>query len=122
MINLKENPNRYSVEEQKQIAGTIWSQLGDNKFQMMTGAKNLVCGEKNGNVYITFKIGRNPAHVNFVTITLDWTDTYTMKFEKIRTNSKTFEITRKEIATREMVYDDMLQSVFTDITGLNTRL
>ena len=49
------------------------------------------------------------------------TDTYTMYFYR-QTLTKYADIKVKEIAKYEGVYFDMLQQIFTDVTGLYTRL
>jgi hypothetical protein len=104
---------KMSVEESKQIAGTILQQLGGRKFIMMTGAKNFFCdGPSCG-----MKIMRNQSKANYLKITLNSLDLYDMEF---------FAIDRQfnHIHVQEFngVYDDMLQSIFTKVTGLYTHL
>jgi hypothetical protein len=97
-----------------QVAKTILEQLGGNRFAMMTGAKNFVGSADS----LSFKLPSNFAKsgINFVRVTLDPSDTYTVKFLKIRGAKVT------EIETREMVYCDTLQSTFKAVTGLDTHL
>jgi len=95
----------------------ILKQLGGNKFLAMTGTKNLVYSAKENN-YLLMKLTKNISGAQYLKITLTVWDTYTMGFSKI--NSKTGEIkTVKEI---ESVYCHELQSVFSKVTGLYTRL
>lgn len=97
------------------VAQTILDQLGSGKFAVMTGAKNFV-GSANG---LTFKLpGKNfcKNDINCVRVILDPTDTYTMQFLKIRGTKVT---TVKEVTD---VYNDQLQEIFTDVTGLDTSL
>jgi hypothetical protein len=63
-----------------QAAQTILTQLGGNKFLAMTGASNLLGGEN----VLSFKIGRNPAKVSHVRITLTAMDDYQVEFLNIR--------------------------------------
>lgn len=96
------------------IAKTILQQLGGNKFIVMTGAKTLV-DHGNG---LSFKLPSNFATggINYVKITLEPSDEYTVEFGKLRGLKYTV------IETVEGVYCDMLQDVFTSATGLDTHL
>ena len=86
------------------IANTILQQLGGHGFTVMTGSRNYI------------NLG------NGLQIILDEdTDTYTMYFYR-QTLTKYADIKVKEIAKYEGVYFDMLQQIFTDVTGLYTRL
>ena len=101
----------------KQIAETILSQLGGNRFALMTGAKNF--GYINNS--LRFDLPRNAAKnkASRVTITLDnATDAYTVKFEKVNTSKLCVELIKQV----DMVYCDMLREVFTQNTGLYTKL
>ena len=100
----------------KKISETILKQLGGNKFRMMTGAKDFVAGEN----YLIFKLphGKQKKKINMVKITLMPNDTYKMEFQKI--NYRTYEITT--ISSFNSVYSDDLQKIFTDETGLHTKL
>ena len=91
---------------------TILEQLGGNKFKVMTGSKNfrydLNC--------LTMDLTKNTLGAKWLTITLESDDTYTMLFQSV---------TRKGIfqkAEIKSVYADMLQSIFTQQTGLYTSL
>lgn len=95
-----------------EIAQEILRQLGGQRFIAMTGSKNFV-GKKDG---LTFKVGQNAKGVTHVTVTLDPNDTYTVAFFKIRGTSV------KRIVGVANVYNDNLQAVFTENTGLYTRL
>lgn len=106
------------------VADIILQQLGGNKFLVMTGAKNLVV---DGNT-LRMTLPRNCSKANRLYITLDPEDTYTMRFIKYtagRLNKKTFTWTEDkvtEIKTVEGVYCDMLQDIFTEVTGMYTHL
>lgn len=98
------------------VAKTILTQLGGSRFTTMTGAKDLVGGDN----YLMFRLPRNFAKdgINKVQITLDPTDTYTVKFLKCDFRKHTFSTVR-EITH---VLADNLQPLFTAFTGLDTHL
>ena len=94
----------------QEIAQTILAQLGGNKFQSMTGAK--FSAIENG-LAVSFKGSKK---ANMLSVTLDPSDTYTMKFGKLSGTSF------KEVSNHEDVYDDQLVTIFEDVTGLRTKL
>jgi len=95
------------------VAKTILQQLGGNKFIAMTGAKDLGDGGK----YLSFKIrARAKQSINYVKITLTSMDLYDMEFGSIRKHKLKVKKTVKG------VYNDQLQKIFTDVTGLYTHL
>lgn len=96
------------------IAENILNQLGGNKFIAMTGSKNFIDG---GN-YLSMKLVPNKSKSKYLMITLDSNDTYTMEFFKV--NSKTLQKTT--ISSITGVYNDQLQKIFTETTGLYTKL
>ena len=100
------------------IAKTILEQLGGGRFMAMTGAKNMVAIE-NG---LQFDLPRTRHYVkdgiNKVQVVLDPSDTYTVRGLKWMPRKYEF----KELANQLGVYGDTLQAVFTDMTGLDTRL
>ncbi len=95
-------------------AREILKQLGGNRFIAMTGAKDFIRDDEKQR--ITFKIGRNCSGINYVTITLNPMDLYDIKFISIR------GWVIKEVSEEKGVYNDMLQTIFTQHTGLNTHL
>lgn len=107
-----------------EIAKTILDQLGGNKFLVMTGANHLLA---DGNT-LRMTLPKNASKANRLYITLDGTDTYTMRFFRFtpgRLNKKTFawsEDKTEEIKLVDGVYCDMLQEIFTATTGMATRL
>lgn len=108
------------------IANTILQQLGGTRFVAMTGAKNFVALE-NG---IKFNVGRNASKANTVKITLNGLDLYDIEFIKftpfkISVNHKTCTVTTREektevIETYNDYYAEILQELFTRVTGLYT--
>ena len=101
-------------EEKMEIANTILAQLGGGKFKVMTGAKHIFAIESG----LSFKIPGTYTkhHINFVQILLEPSDTYRMKFYKVRGREV------RLMAEHSMIYDDMLQRIFTAETGLDTHL
>ena len=95
-------------------AEEVLQQLGGRKFIAMTGAKNFVKNDKEKS--ITFKVPRAKSGITHIKITLTSMDVYNVEFISVRgTNIKTV----KEV---KGVYNDQLQSIFTQYTGLNTSL
>ena len=106
------------------IANTILEQLGGNKFIVMTGAKNFL---SDGNT-LRMTLPKNRSKANRLYVTLDATDTYTMRFFRYtagRLNKKTFAWfpdKQEDIKVVSGVYADMLQDIFTATTGMATHL
>ena len=105
------------------VAHTILRQLGGSKFLVMTGAKPVVDGNT-----LRLTLCKNFSKANRLYITLEADDTYTMRFFRYtagRVSKKTYEwVPEKitEIKTVEGVYCDMLQAIFTEVTGMYTHL
>ena len=98
-----------------QIAKTIISQLGGNKFVVMTGARNFVATENGVRFRIPGK-GFAKNSINHIQIELQANDTYKMCFDRIHG----MKMTTVEIVSD--VYCDMLCDVFESVTGLRTSL
>jgi hypothetical protein len=94
------------------ICRIILEQLGGSRFITMTGAKNLMAGERT----LSFRIPKSNG-INHVAITLDVDDTYRVTFNRI-IGTKPVVI----VHTQSTVYADQLQELFTNQTGLATRL
>ena len=94
-------------------ATQILNQLGGNKFVAMTGSNNFVA-TGNG---LRMSLRKNSAQAKQVSIELNSLDLYDVHFY---TFDKEFNIKTK--AKFENVYCDMLQSIFTKVTGLYTCL
>lgn len=95
-------------------AGEILRQLGGNRFIAMTGAKDFAKDDAKNE--IVFKIGRNAKSVNYVRIKLTPMDTYDMEF--LNVSVKGIKVKSKV----EGVYNDQLQDIFTENTGMYTQL
>ena len=95
------------------LAKTILSQLGGNRFIIMTGAKKLV-GNESG---LAFRIGRNKTRINHVLIRYNHgKDLYEMTFTYV------FKTGFKELAKYDDVYAEDLVRLFEETTGLATKL
>ena len=95
------------------IAQTILEQIGGRRFAVMTGSKNFT-DLGNG---LLMSLAKNTTSANRLEIIYDeGTDLYNMRFYR-----KTFESKTKDIAKYEGVYCDMLEDIFTSVTGLYTR-
>lgn len=105
------------------MAHTILRQLGGGKFLAMTGSKPVTDGNT-----LRIHLKKNMSKANRLYITLNADDTYTMRFFRYtagRMDKKTFEWKEEkitEIKTIEGVYCDMLQDIFTEVTGMYTHL
>jgi len=98
----------------KEIAMETLKQLGGNKFLAMTGAKNLSFDDKGT---LSFKLPRFAGlKINHVKIELNGKDLYDITFGRI------YGLKYTVLNTVNDIYNDMLQSIFTKGTGLDTHL
>jgi len=95
-------------------AKTVLEQLGGNRFIAMTGANTFM--KDDNNYEMSFRIPRAKDGINFVKIRLNGKDLYDMEFGMIRG----FKYFPKK--TVNDVYNDQLQDMFTENTGLYTSL
>lgn len=101
------------------IAETILNQLGGNKFTLMTGARQFVGGDD----HLMFSLPRGFASnkINKVVITLNASDTYDIGFFQYISSGK--RAGECNVIRQEMrIYGDMLCKIFTEVTGLDTRI
>lgn len=96
----------------KQIAITIVEQLGGSQFLLMTGTNQIVYDHNS----VTMRLTRNKIGATHLRITLNSMDLYDMKFIRVR------KMEVKTLKEHNGVYDDMLAEIFTDETGLYTKL
>jgi len=96
------------------FAQAILHHLGGRQFIAMTGANNFIKDTKKN--YLSFRIGRNASKANYVRITLDPSDTYTVMFGRIHGDKLT------ELDEYSMIYAEDLQRTFRDYTGFYTQL
>lgn len=108
----------------KEIAQTILAQLGGQRFIAMTGVSKLAY--KDSTLYM--RLPRNASAANRLSITLDPTDTYTMRFfyqSGGTLNKKTLAptpIKEKDVEVINDVYCDQLAEIFEHVTGMYTSL
>jgi hypothetical protein len=95
------------------VAETILSQLGGNRFRVMTGAKNFAATDNS----LRMKIGRNKTNANYMEVSLNMLDLYDITFAKV---TKMGEM--KSVKTYENIYNDMLVEIFESHTGMYTSL
>ena len=101
-----------------QVAKIILQQIGGSRFLTMTGSRSLI-NLGNG---LRMSLSRNKTSANRLEIIYDeGADLYNMCFYRQSVSKKTFEVKTKDIKTYEGVYCDMLEDIFTDVTGLYTR-
>lgn len=103
----------------KEIAAEILTQLGGSKFITMTGSKNFIYGEnEKGEPYLRMQLTNNKLKAKYLIISLNWQDLYDMKFLVLDKTKENFIILKEY----NNVFNDMLQSLFTEATGLHTHL
>lgn len=90
------------------IPDTILEQLGGNKFLAMTGSIALTNGDD-----LMIKLCRKVKKLKWLTIHLNGLDLYDLTFT---------EDMGKVVKIIKNVYADQLQEIFTDVTGLDTKL
>ncbi len=92
----------------------ILTQLGGQRFKTMTGAASFAGDE----TMLSFRLkpGITKHRAWGMRIYLDPTDTYRLELLKMR------DFAVEIVDQREGVYEDDLQSVFTEMTGLDTHL
>ena len=82
----------YTEEEARQIAGTIWQQLGGGRFGVMVGAKNLGYIRTDEGIALSFKFMRNKSGMTNIKIVYDeGLDLYNMIFYKTSFSTKTLD-------------------------------
>lgn len=97
----------------------LFEQLGGNHFITMTGSRNLVYD--NEEVSLSMQLIPNKSRARYFKVILCGNDTYTLTFSKI--SGKGTEIEKVMILkSMEGVHFDMLQPIFTEVTGLRTCL
>lgn len=96
-------------------ANTIARQIGNGALFMM-GAKNLIAHTTEENAALSFKIGRNDNGITHLKITLEPSDTYSIKFLKVR------GLNVSTVAEVDMVFEDVLKQVIENRTGLRLSL
>lgn len=121
--------NTQATTQEPKVHEIILQQLGGRKFIVMTGSKNFLYGKENN--FLSMHLTRNKMGAQYLKIILTPMDVYRMEFSKTVKKYETIPGTNKKfcvdeklviIKTIEPVYDDMLQEIFTQETGLYTHL
>ena len=107
----------------------ILQQLGGNRFAAVTGSKNFTAVDE---FTLRMKLAKNISGANTLEITLDTDDTYSMRFMKqsaphlrLNQSNNTASFSKeknKEISSFRGVYCDMLQDIFSQVTGFDLSL
>jgi len=92
----------------KRVACEILRQLGGNRFIAMTGAQNF-CATNNS---FLCQIPMKKDRISHIKITLNGLDLYDIEFISTWGNQL------KTVSTFEGAYNDMLQNIISDRTGL----
>ena len=111
-------PTLKTLKTTVMIAQTILQQIGGKRFIAMTGSRDFI-DMGNG---LRMSLARNKTSANRLDIIYDaGADLYNMRFYRKTFSKKTFECRTKDIAVHEGIYFDMLEEMFTMVTGLYTR-
>jgi len=111
-------PALKTLKTTNMIAQTILQQIGGKRFTAMTGSRDYI-NMGNG---LRMSLARNKTSANRLDIIYDaGADLYNMRFYRRTFSKKTFECRTKDIAVHEGIYFDMLEEMFTMVTGLYTR-
>lgn len=115
---------KHSEDQVKNILLNLYQQLGGHKFIVMTGSKFLGYSEdEHGNLDQLIKLSRNNSSANRLHVTYnEGKDLYSMRFTKLSVSKKDFSCKEKKVYQADDVYFDELQSIFTEVTGLYTKL
>jgi len=107
------------VPDKKDTKREILAQLGGRQFTTMVGAKYITACDDTplGGLSLRFKMC---SKANYIKITVDEMDTYTVAFHRI--NSRNIEKSMTPVKVYTGVYNDMLQDIFKSYTGLETSL
>jgi hypothetical protein len=102
-------------------ADIILQQLGgSNRLKIMIGAHDFFSSNNGNTLQFKFKMCKI---ANFIKVTLDPSDTYTVEFIKIgRRDPKTMIPPVKTVGLFKDVYNDMLKSVIENFTCLRIAL
>jgi hypothetical protein len=104
----------YTQEERLEIASTILSQLGGNRFRTMTGAREMIALESGLQFALPGRLAKDG--INRVKIHLTPRDTYKVEY------FKTWGTSAQIVTVDEEVYADGLINSFQQATGLSASL
>ena len=98
------------------VANTILSQLGGNRFAVMTGARDFAYTANSLSFRLPGSGGFCKSGINYVTITLNGADLYDVIYMRVRGSKVT---TVEEVSD---LYFDSLTDSIERVTGLRTSL
>lgn len=98
-----------------EVANTILSQLGGNQFIAMTGAWSFSSDKRT----LSFRVPKAKNGIRGVIITLQPNDLYQVRFLGMKLKPV---IRAYDVSFHNDVYNDKLQEIFTQETGLETKL
>lgn len=105
------------INNNNQIINTMVSQLGGNKFFVMTGSKPQYKDTRTSNPLIAFKLKRNQSKANYMKLSyISGQDLYKMEFVQMTAKKN------ETVEVYEGLFGDQLQEFFTSTTGMYTRL
>ncbi len=100
------------------IAKTILEQIGGRRFAAMTGSKDFI-DMGNG---LRMSLARNKTSANRLDIIYDGgADLYNMRFYRRTFSKKDIRVQDEGHRNAQGIYCDMLEEMFTMVTGLYTR-
>ena len=102
----------------QQIANTTLAQMGGRSFLALTGGS--ASFDADGTLTVRLKNGSARKGINYVTITLDANDTYSMTFGRVWIRKG--NIGQRQVAKHDGLYCDNIQDVFEAETGLYVTL
>ena len=95
------------------ITSTINAQIGNPAFVMMGAHSKVITSEG----ALQWQI-RGCRKISHITVKLESDDTYTVTFQKVSRNRRTFEVKVTKVAEVSDVYADSLHQVIESATGL----
>lgn len=98
------------------VAETILSQLGGRRFVFMTGSTNFM--NVRGEDALIMRLAPNKSGAEYLKIKLTFMDDYTMTFVKENMETNRLET----VVEKERIYCDQLEEMFTEVTGLETKM
>ena len=104
-----------TADRGKEIAATIYKQIGGNSFKAMVGGYNFIYSKDKNDLSFMFRMCRK---ANVCSIVLNSMDLYDMTFAKLNKASGKYD----EVESFSGLYFDSLESTFERFTGLRTRL
>jgi hypothetical protein len=112
------NTNTAERSDRIQIAQTIIDQIGGHRALYMLGAVGQAWATDRG-VEIHIKGSRT---VNRITITLDPSDTYSVRFSRVAKIRNSYEYSDRTVYETDDIYADSLVGLIESKTGLYLRL